>query len=90
MYFDPPYVPVTATASFTSYTHDGFGMTQQIQLRDMALTMRKRGVSVMLSNSDHELVRDLYAEFNIRGIRVGRAINCKASARGKVGEVVIT
>ena len=90
VYFDPPYVPVSATASFTSYTNEGFGMTEQTQLRDMALDLRNRGVSVMLSNSDHDLVRALYAEFYIRGIQVGRAINSKASARGKVGEVIIT
>ena len=90
VYFDPPYVPVSATASFTSYTNEGFGLTEQTLLRDTALSLRNRGVSVMLSNSDHEVVRDLYAEFDIRGIQVGRAINSKATARGKVGEVIIT
>ena len=90
VYFDPPYIPVSATSSFTSYTNEGFGLTEQTELRDMALALRNKGVSVMLSNSDHEIVRDLYAEFNIRGIQVGRAINSKASARGKVGEVIIT
>ena len=90
VYFDPPYVPVSATASFTSYTNEGFGITEQTKLRDMAMILRNRGVHVMLSNSDHEVVRDLYAEFDIRGIQVGRAINSKATARGKVGEVIIT
>lgn len=90
VYFDPPYVPVSTTASFTSYTNEGFGMAEQTKLRDMAMLLRNRGVSVMLSNSDHEVVRDLYAEFDIRGIQVGRAINSKKTARGKVGEVIIT
>ena len=90
VYFDPPYVPVSATSSFTSYTNEGFGLTEQKLLRDTALSLRNRRVSVMLSNSDHEAVRDLYAEFDIRGIQVGRAINSKTSARGKVGEVIIT
>lgn len=90
VYFDPPYVPVSATASFTSYTHEGFGMVEQTQLRNVALTLRNRGVNVMLSNSDHEIVRELYADFNVRGIQVGRAINSKATGRGKVGEVIVT
>ena len=90
IYFDPPYVPVSATASFTSYTNEGFGIVEQIQLRDVALTLRNRGVNVMLSNSDHEIVRELYTEFDIRGIQVGRAINSKATGRGKVGEVIVT
>lgn len=90
VYFDPPYVPVSATSSFTSYTNEGFGMIEQTQLRDVAWKLRERGVNVMLSNSDHEIVRDLYADFDIRGIQVGRAINSKATARGKVGEVIVT
>ena len=90
VYFDPPYVPVSATASFTSYTNQGFGIGEQIQLRDVALSLRNRGVNIMISNSDHEIVRELYTDFNIRGIQVGRAINSKATGRGKVGEVIAT
>ena len=29
VYFDPPYVPVSATASFTAYTSDGFNLADQ-------------------------------------------------------------
>lgn len=90
VYFDPPYVPVSATSSFTSYTNEGFGFKEQELLRDLALDLRKRDVHVMLSNADHELVHELYTDFTVRQIQVGRAINCKAKARGKVGEVIIT
>lgn len=90
VYFDPPYVPVSATASFTSYTNEGFGFKEQEMLRDLALELKQRDVHVMLSNADHELVHDLYSEFDVRQIQVGRAINCNAKARGKVGEVIIT
>ena len=65
-------------------------MAKQTLLRDMALTLRKRGVNIMISNLDHEIVRELYAEFNVRGIQVGRAINSKGTGRGKVGEVIVT
>lgn len=90
VYFDPPYVPVSATASFTSYTNEGFGYEEQERLRDLAWTLRQKGVNVMLSNSDHDLVHDLYKDFNVRQIKVGRAINCKSDSRGKVGEVIVT
>jgi DNA adenine methylase len=90
VYFDPPYVPVSETASFTSYTNEGFGIEEQTLLRDVAWKLRERGVNIMVSNSDHEIVRDLYAEFEIRSIQVGRAINSKATGRGKVGEVIVT
>ena len=90
MYFDPPYVPVSASSSFTSYTKDGFGSLEQILLRDHSRSLKKKGVFVMLSNADHELVRNWYKDFSIRQIQVGRAINCKAEKRGTVGEVIIT
>ena len=90
VYFDPPYVPVSATASFTSYTHAGFGGREQINLRNLAQSLKQKGVQVMLSNSDHDLVHELYQDFDIRNIKVGRAINCKGNSRGKVGEVIIT
>ena len=90
VYFDPPYVPISVTSSFTSYTHGGFGALEQRILRDFALELKEKGVHVTLSNSDHPLVRDLYQGFRVRSIQVGRSINSKASARGKVGEVLIS
>ena len=90
IYFDPPYVPVSVTSSFTSYTDKGFGSLEQRMLRDLAADFKESGVHVMLSNADTEYVRNLYDGFNIRSIQVGRAINCKAGSRGSVGEVIVT
>ena len=90
VYFDPPYVPASPTASFTSYTAEGFGLQQQVRLRDTALELKKRGVHVVLSNSDTPLVRRLYGRgFRMRSVLANRAINCKGGSRGKVGEVIV-
>ena len=89
VYFDPPYVPVSLTASFTSYTHEGFGSKEQLTLRDLAQELKDKGASVMLSNADHPLVREWYKDFNVASIQVGRSINCQSDKRGSVGEVVI-
>jgi DNA adenine methylase len=90
VYFDPPYVPVSRTSSFTSYTDGGFGITEQHLLADHARTLKRRGVKVMLSNSDTQIVRELYQDdFVIETVMAGRAINSKATARGKVREVII-
>lgn len=90
VYFDPPYWPVNATSNFTSYTKDEFGPGEQERLRDVARALKKRGVRVLLSNADVEPVRALYADgFEMRRIEVGRAINSKATSRGKVGELLI-
>jgi len=91
VYFDPPYVPLSNTSSFTSYTAAGFGEAEQRRLRDTARRLKDRGVRVLLSNSSAPSVRELYAEgFRITEVAAARAINSKASARGTVVELLIT
>ncbi len=91
VYFDPPYVPLTDTAYFTSYTKGGFGPDDQIHLRDVAVELAGRGVRVVLSNHDTPWVRELYDEdrFELHVVPVARSINSKASKRGAVNELII-
>lgn len=90
VYFDPPYVPLSATSRFTGYTADGFGLDEQVRLRDLARALHVRGVHVLLSNSGAQLVQDLYAEgFAQTPIAALRAINCKAKGRGPVTELLL-
>ncbi len=93
VYFDPPYFPVSKTASFTSYTKEAFLEKEQIELRNTFLELHKRGCFVMLSNSDTSLINNIYSGH--KGVRItkveaGRAINSKASGRGKITEVLVT
>lgn len=93
IYFDPPYYPVSKTASFTSYTAESFLDKEQTELRDTVLELNKRGCYVMLSNSDTPFINKIYSGF--KGIRIskveaGRAINSNGSGRGKITEVLIT
>jgi DNA adenine methylase len=90
VYFDPPYYPLSATSSFTAYSRYAYGKEEQIQLRDTFLELVKRGVKVMLSNSDCDFIRDLYSNFKIYSISATRSINSNASKRGKITEVLIT
>jgi DNA adenine methylase len=90
VYFDPPYYPISETSYFTSYTNYSFKESQQIQLRDICLTLSERGVKVMLSNSDCEFIRNLYSGFNIHTISAARAINSHAKKRGKINEILVT
>lgn len=91
VYFDPPYVPLTGTAHFTSYTQGGFGPEDQVHLRNVAVQLAERGVFVMLSNHDTPWVRELYDEehFELHVVSVPRAINSKADKRGSVNELII-
>ena len=90
VYFDPPYIPISETSAFTSYTHEGFSYDDQVRLRDTFKKLSERGVHVMLSNSSSSLVYELYKDFTIHSIEVTRANGAKASSRGKVLEVIIT
>jgi DNA adenine methylase len=94
IYFDPPYHPVNTTSSFTSYTSDGFGVSDQERLRDVFIELSKRGCYVMLSNSDTPLINYLYTQPKSLGIKIhkvqaGRNINSKGHKRGKISEVLI-
>lgn len=91
VYFDPPYVPLTATSDFTNYTAEGFSPKDQIDLRDLALRLKQRGVHVILSNSSAPAVRQLYGDpFTIHEVDVRRAINSDVEKRGAVKEFIIT
>jgi DNA adenine methylase len=91
VYFDPPYVPLSVTSSFTRYTSEGFDERSQTRLRDLALRLKRRGVHVLLSNSSASSVRDLYAEpdFETEEVFATRLVNSKATRRGAITELVI-
>jgi DNA adenine methylase len=90
VYFDPPYAPLSATSSFTSYTSHGFGPAEQTRLRDTARKLKKRGVRVLLSNSSAPFVRNLYADgFELIEVSATRVVNSKATARGAIVELLI-
>lgn len=89
VYFDPPYLPISETSNFTSYTKDGFTKNDQIRLRDCFKELSERGCYCMLSNSGADLIKELYKDFNIIDIKATRVLNCKANKRGKIPEVLI-
>lgn len=89
VYFDPPYVPLNDTSSFTSYTKDGFDINMQFKLRDVCDELDNKGVKFMLSNSDTNLVNELYVNYEIKKVFASRQINANADGRGKITEVLV-
>ncbi|HLR92307.1 MAG TPA: DNA adenine methylase [Atopostipes sp.] len=91
VYLDPPYVPLSASSSFTAYTSNGFGYKEQILLRDTFVDLDNRGCFVMLSNSSAELVYELYKDYEKTTLEVSanRMINSNAKKRGGVTELLI-
>lgn len=89
VYFDPPYVPLSETSGFTSYTKDGFDINMQFKLKDVCDELNSMGVKFLLSNSDTKLVNELYENYNIKKVFASRAINANADGRGKITEILV-
>lgn len=91
IYFDPPYVPLTETANFTSYQSTGFNEKDQGQLLELAVRLKARGVNVVLSNSSAQWVIENYSDagFQVNLINARRLIGGKGATRNSVMEAVI-
>lgn len=89
VYFDPPYVPLSATSSFTQYAKDGFGPAEQARLAEVFAGVISRGGKALLSNSMTPLVRELYGRFEVRTVLATRAVNSRAERRGRVEEALV-
>jgi DNA adenine methylase len=88
IYCDPPYVPLSVTANFTSYAPDAFGFAQQKALAEKARECAGRGVPVVISNHDTAESRALYQGAEIHTFEVQRFISSKASTRGNAPELL--
>lgn len=89
VYVDPPYHPLSATASFTAYTAAAFDAADQRELARWYRLLDRRGCRLMLSNSSAPLIRELYADFRIVEVQAHRMINSNAGARGAITELVV-
>ena len=91
IYFDPPYHPISDTSSFTGYSVNGFGEREQKRLKEVCDKLSNRGCSVLVSNSNASLIRELYSDsrYEIVEVRASRSINSVGSKRGKIGELLI-
>ena len=89
-YFDPPYKPVSQTASFTSYTKDAFNDQEQVNLKLFCDKIVENGGKFLLSNSKcGDYFDNLYYGYIIDTINAKRMINSVGSKRGNVEEVLI-
>jgi DNA adenine methylase len=88
IYCDPPYVPLTETASFTGYSSGGFGIKEQEALADLAKTLSRRGINVVISNHDTIFTQTAYESAKIISFKVQRFISCKGDSRGQASEML--
>ena len=96
IYLDPPYRPLIENNSFVSYDKSGFDDNDQIKLANHYKELDKKKSLLMLSNSDPKNANiddnffdDLYKGFDIKRVYAKRMINCQASKRGDITEIVV-
>jgi DNA adenine methylase len=89
VYLDPPYVPLSLTSCFTSYTAVPFGAEEHLRLKDAYVACLHRRAVALLSNSDCPFTRKLYCDLETRVLPVTRPINRDAAGRGPVNEVLV-
>lgn len=90
IYFDPPYDPVSNTASFTGYDINGFNQNEQRRLKQVVDDLTEKGCYVMLSNSATDFILDLYKDYKETiVVSATRSINSNALKRGKIDEVLV-
>lgn len=90
VYFDPPYDSFDDKESFTSYSKFDFTREDQVRLAETFRQLSNRGVFVMLSNHNTQLINELYEGYNINVVNAKRMINSNSKGRGNVEEVIIT
>lgn len=89
VFLDPPYLPISEYADFKRYTKEQFYEEDHVELAKMIMRLQERGCYVVLTNSNHHLVHELYATFTIDVIQTKRHISCKGSTR-KGEDVIVT
>lgn len=89
VYLDPPYIPISATARFTSYNQRDFNWQDQVRLKKTLFSLNERGISFLLSNSGSKGVAAFYSEFNVKLIEVNRSINSIGSRRTGHHEILV-
>jgi DNA adenine methylase len=89
VYFDPPYIPLTPSASFSAYAKEGFGQNEHELLAQTIQKLNEKDVYVLLSNSDTPLTRKIFRKvITLRKVLMARSISSSGSTRKPVYEVL--
>jgi DNA adenine methylase Dam len=89
VFLDPPYQPVGKFSDFKRYIKEFFYETDQIELANIFKDLTNKGCYVMLTNSDHPFILDLYKEFHIETIETKRLISSNPNTRTGIDIIVL-
>jgi DNA adenine methylase len=97
VYCDPPYAPLSRTASFAHYTAGGFSAFDQRRLQQAVIAACRRGAHVVLSNSSAPEIVELYSKpaarkagLHVHLVPARRSINSRGASRGPVNELIVS
>ena len=89
IYCDPPYVPLSDSANFTTYSAGGFDLDKQQQLAQLAQQAASRGIPVLVSNHNTRFTQLAYQTATQRHtFQVQRYISCNGEKRENAGEIL--
>lgn len=89
IFLDPPYLPVSEYSDFKRYTKEQFYEEDHVELAKMVDRLYEKGCYVILTNSNHPLVHELYSRFRVEVIQTKRYISCNGNSR-KGEDVIVT
>ena len=89
IFLDPPYLPISEYSDFKRYTKEQFYEEDHIELSKLVSRLYEKGCYVLLTNSNHPLVHDLYSNFKIEVVQTKRYISCSGNSR-KGEDVIVT
>lgn len=95
LYLDPPYRPLLNENNFKEYTRNPFGDKEQVLLKSFCDRLTKKGVLIMLSNSNSKnpdgssFFEELYEGYDFKNVYAPRCINAFPNKRSKLSEVLI-
>lgn len=90
VYLDPPYLPVSATANFSDYHAEPFGLEEHQRLAEVFAELARRRVHALLSNSLTQDTERLFGKFHLEQVKARRSINSVKSRRGPIGEILVS
>ena len=89
IYLDPPYLPISKYADFKRYTKEQFYEEDHRELANEVARLQKLGCHVVLTNSNHPYVHELYDAYEIEVVNTRRNISSKAMTRTSEDVIVI-
>lgn len=90
LFVDPPYTVKHNNNGFVKYNDKIFSWDDQVRLRDALVRADGRGAMIVMTNANHESVRDLYDGFNLYALSRQSVLAGLSAGRGATEELLVT